>query len=248
MLPSIFKPQFNYKLLRIGSRYDGGYLVESNSLSNSECLISFGISTNWDFERDFLNYNKIDLFAFDGSINEEFWISQKKEALKKIKRLSFNKYLKNFYLKKKFYKFFNSDNFTPKFISNTLENSLSFIDAINFTSKTNIFLKIDIEGSEYEILDEIIRFQERIIGIVIEFHKFNKNLERIRSFVKKLNLKLVHLHANNNDGCDLNSVPQTIEITFSRYPIKLGKFTPLPNELDMPNKRKRKEIVLKFSD
>ena len=41
MLPSIFKPQFNYKLLGIGNRYDGVYLVESNSLSNSECIISF---------------------------------------------------------------------------------------------------------------------------------------------------------------------------------------------------------------
>ena len=61
MLPSIFKPQFNYKLLGIGNRYDGVYLVESNSLSNSECIISFGIATNWDFERDFLNYNKIDI-------------------------------------------------------------------------------------------------------------------------------------------------------------------------------------------
>ncbi len=248
MLPSIFKPQFNYKLLRIGSRYDGGYLVESNSLSNTECLISFGIATNWDFERDFLNYNKIDLFAFDGSINEEFWVSQKNEALRKIKRLSFNKYLKNFYLKKKFYKFFNSNNFTPKFISNTLENSLSFIDAVNFTSKKNIFLKIDIEGSEYEILDEIIRYQERIIGMVIEFHSCNTNLKKIINFIENFNLKLVHIHANNYDDFYKIAIPETIEITFSKTPIKLGSYKDLPHKLDRPNKHNKKEIPLYFND
>ncbi len=51
MLPSIFKPQYSYKLLRIGSRYDGGYLVESNSLYKSECLSNMGDQITWKDSR-----------------------------------------------------------------------------------------------------------------------------------------------------------------------------------------------------
>ena len=122
-LPKLFKPDKDYRLIRLGKKNDGGYLVESNSLYKSECLISFGISTNWDFEKDFLNKNKIDLIAFDGSINETFWENQKLEALKKFKRLSFVKFFRNYLTKKRFYQFFNNKNFVPKYISNTLSNS-----------------------------------------------------------------------------------------------------------------------------
>lgn len=248
MLPNIFKPQYSYNLLRIGSLYDGGYLVESNSLYKSECLLSFGISTNWDFEKDFLNKNKIDLIAFDGSINETFWENQKLEALKKIKRLSFAKYFKNYLIKKRFYQFFNNKNFIPKYISNTLDNSISFEEALNFTKKKNIFLKIDIEGSEYEIIDKIAYYQKKFVGIVIEFHKCGQNLEKISDFINKIDLELSHIHANNNDYSDENGVPETIEISFSRSPKRLGNYISLPNRLDRPNKKNRKEIVLKFDN
>ena len=248
MLPSIFKPQYSYKLLRVGSRYDGGYLVESNSLYKSECLISFGISTNWDFEKDFLNKNKIDLIAFDGSINETFWKNQKLEALKKFKRLSFAKYFRNYLTKKRFYQFFNNKNFVPKYISNTLGNSISFEEALNFTKKENIFLKIDIEGSEYEIINEIIHQQKKFVGIIIEFHKCGQNLDSISDFIKKIDLELSHIHANNNDDCDEKGVPETIEISFSRSPKRLGNYISLPDKLDRPNKKNRKEIILKFNN
>ena len=57
-LPLPLKPKFVYDLVRIGSLNDGGYLVEKNSFMNANCLISFGISTNWDFEKQFLSNRK----------------------------------------------------------------------------------------------------------------------------------------------------------------------------------------------
>ena len=248
MLPNIFKPHYEYELLRIGSKYDGGYLVERSSIDHSECLISFGISTNWDFERIFLSFNRVELFAFDGSIDKEFWENQRLAALRKLKSLSINKFIKYYFIKKNFYKFFNKDNYIPKFISNTLENSIPFNKALNYTTKKNIFLKIDIEGSEYEILDEILLNQSKIIGMVIEFHSCNTNLEKIVNFIENFKLKLVHIHANNYDDFYKIAIPETIEITFSKNPIKLGSYKDLPHKLDRPNKHNKKEIPLNFND
>ena len=101
MLPKIFKPNFLYDLLRIGSKYDGGYLVERQSLEKTEFLLSFGISTNWDFEEDFIRFKNIGFIAFDGSIDENFWINQKKIAIKKSLKLSFKKLIDYYFIKKK---------------------------------------------------------------------------------------------------------------------------------------------------
>ncbi len=49
----ILKPKKKYKLIRLGSLYDGGYLVGENSLKNAENLISLGIEDNWQFEKEF---------------------------------------------------------------------------------------------------------------------------------------------------------------------------------------------------
>ena len=55
--PKIFKPEKQYKLVRLGKDHDGGYLVGENSIKNSEVLISFGINDDWSIEPSFL-YNE----------------------------------------------------------------------------------------------------------------------------------------------------------------------------------------------
>ena len=40
MLPITLKTKQNYELIRLGSRYDGGYLVFKNSILESEFLLS----------------------------------------------------------------------------------------------------------------------------------------------------------------------------------------------------------------
>jgi len=38
---------------------------------------------------------------------------------------------------------------------------------------------MDIEGGEYRILDNLIKHQDKICGIVIEFHDIDLHLEKI---------------------------------------------------------------------
>jgi len=112
--------------------------------------------------------------------------------------------------------------------------------------KDKIFFKIDIEGSEYEILEEIIYFQNQIVGLCIEFHSCNKNLSQIIKFIENFDLEIVHIHANNYKLPLPNEIPDVLEFTFARDPKTIGNFKGLPNALDMPNKSKDNEIILNF--
>ena len=248
MLPKVFKPKFNYDLLRIGSDHDGGYLIEKSSMHHSDFLFSFGISTNWDFEKEFLRHNSIKLMAFDGSIDNHFWRNQKKIALKKFKKLSFKYLYIIIMIERNFKNFFNSDNFQCKFISSSMKNSITFNEAVKFSDYENNFFKIDIEGSEYEILEDMINFQNKINGIAIEFHNCRENIDRIVDFVGKIKLEIVHIHANNYDEYKYNEIPQTLEISFAKNPNIIGEFNGLPHPFDSPNRSKSKEIELTFND
>ena len=40
---------YQNKLVRIGSKHDGGYFVCPNAISMTKNLIGIGIETNWEF-------------------------------------------------------------------------------------------------------------------------------------------------------------------------------------------------------
>ena len=112
---------------------------------------------------------------------------------------------------------------------------------------TNIFFKIDIEGSEYRVIDELIEVQDKIQGVVIEFHYLDLHLERVKNFISKFNLELIHIHPNNYGPTDKFGNPVTIELTFEKNSIVDGKENILPNKLDMKNNPEAEDINLKFN-
>ena len=112
-------------------------------------------------------------------------------------------------------------------------------------------MKCDIEGSEYGILEDIIKHTKRFTGMVIEFHDINKqeNFHSLINFISKIDQKLLHVHVNNyfyyktDTGC----VPDILELTFtSSSNIKLEKIIALPNSLDMPNNPEDEEFKIIF--
>ena len=260
--PKELKPIFveNEDLIRLGSIDDGGYVVPINTVKSSNSLISFGISDNWDFERDFLKRSSANVFAYDNSVNTNFWISKFKKDLIKFLKLKIFK-------PKKLYKMFQYIDFLiffklnkkNKFFLEKIGNSvdclsLNQIIKDHFFNEESLFLKIDIEGFEYEILDDIINHKNKIQGIVIEFHEVTKNLNKIKDFIEKLNpeLYLVHLHGNNYSIKDKDQFPQAIELTFSKNKLhsidkKNNKVYPLAN-LDYPNSKRSPDIKITFND
>lgn len=63
----------------------------------------------------------------------------------------------------------------------------------------NVLMKIDIEGAEYAILDQIIDNRMRFCGIVMELHDIDTNYPAIDAFLAATNpdFELVHFHASN---------------------------------------------------
>ena len=210
---------YKHKLIRIGSDYDGGYFVCPNSILNACNLISLGIETNWEFEKDCLKSNpKISITCYDGQTNFKLVLRFFFIQIIKTLLLQFDLSL----LKRSFYNLFeystllkNSLNFRRKNIG--LKNGLTFAEVIS--KKENVFLKIDIEGSEYRILEDILDYKNRLVGLVIEFHDYDLNKEKIKRFVKEIGLVLVHININEMGGLSIENFPLVLELSFSKNPI-----------------------------
>jgi len=260
--PNFLKPYYINKdqLVRVGSIDDGGYVVPLLNIKNSEILISMGISDNWDFEKDFSKISNAKILAYDDSINSIYWINRFKKDLVKFLKLKIFKPRK---LYKMFqyidFVFFFKKNKKNKFFLKRVgndKNSINFEEIFNEIKDNNkVFLKIDIEGSEYEILDQIVAIKKKIQGIVIEFHKVTSNLDKIKNFLTAIDddLKLVHIHANNYSLKEFDQFPDAIELTISNIN-KLSNKADRTREsheyplkgLDFPNSKRSQEIEIIF--
>lgn len=123
------------------------------------------------------------------------------------------------------------------------------IECNNLSLEQNTFLKCDIEGSEFNILNELINQSSNLTGLVIEFHEVNRNIDTIFNFISKVNLKLIHLHINNYFYYKTENgvVPDILELSFTSsrniaYNINLN----LPHILDMPNNPNDLDFEIKF--
>ena len=72
-ISNLFYPKFKCDLIRLGKNFDGGYIVERNSIKNSEILLSFGLSDDWTFEEAYSNLGNNKIYCYDYSVNTRFW-------------------------------------------------------------------------------------------------------------------------------------------------------------------------------
>ena len=259
MLPKILCPFYVNKkdLIRIGPKKDGGYIIHKNFLKKVDLIVSCGLSDDWNFEKDFLKRNKdCIVHAYDHTLNKKFWIKKLKKDLLNLLLLKGFK-PRNVISMLKFlqYKlFFKSKNkHYLKRIGNGKNGSIRIKDIINFKKNyKKLLLKVDIEGDEYKILNDIILCSNKIYGVIIEFHNVHLKMNIIKSFIKRAkNFSIIHIHGNNFENLDDNNDPKCIEITlinkkylsikkrrnFNKYPIY---------GLDYPNLKRKKDIDLRF--
>ena len=236
--PKFLKPKKKVLLKRVGRENDGGYLVDINSLTASNTLISLGINDDWSFELDAQKENKnINIVCYDLSTSFMFLfkIFIKKlffvffYGIKSTIRSFINIYSYFFFLKKKI------------FLKKITNNDLIIIVK---NLKAPFFLKIDIEGSEYRILEDLIKLQNEISGLVIELHDIDLFQDKIKYFISKFKLELIHIHANNADITWHES--NVIELTFSKHAITSGGQIKLPHKCDYKNVKQLPEILIEF--
>lgn len=127
---------------------------------------------------------------------------------------------------------------------------ISFLDIIK--NKNNIYLKCDIDGSEYGILFDILLSVEKFTGIAIEFHNISnyKKFNELTNFISKIDLILVHTHINNYSYIETTEgfIPDVIELTFScsKENTEIRKNISSPHHLDMPNNPNDDDFTLCF--
>jgi len=220
---NFLKPVKFSSLIRLGNKYDGGYILPEYFIKNSDGLISFGYGYDPSFENDYIKKSNNKVLIFDHTCN---YITLVKKLLKYFKRfLLFKKKFKDvayhFNNLKRHHKFIKSENvtfFKKKIVKNIINNNEINIDKIiPLSNFQNLVLKCDIEGSEYEIIDNVLKHEELINCIIIEFHQIDLNLISFKSNLNKLLnfYQIIHLHGNNHNPIieDLN-IPSTLEITF----------------------------------
>ena len=250
-LPAFFNFKTAKDLIRLGKNNDGGYLVSKSDVEQSDVLIGLGMSDDWSFENDFSKLKKVEIFVYDASVSlkvffQRFIFSFFKMIIRPNRFIYWVRLMLN-------YKSFFSDSnhhHIQQFVgfNSSCASYCSLETVLKKTSSKNIFFKIDIEGSEYRILDTLIKNQSRVNGLVIEFHDCDIHLDKIKHFIELFKLNLVHIHANNYSSIRTDDqLPLVLELTFSKH-AELSNTTQLPHDLDMPNRKRRPEFQLSFSE
>ena len=127
--------------------------------------------------------------------------------------------------------------------------------ALGDDSDASTFLKIDIEGSEYRILPDIIARQDAVSGFVIEFHDVDLHVDRISAFIADAApwFFVEHLHINNYGPMAPNGLPTAIEMSFGRVdraPVRHHDATLRPYPLaglDVSNNPQAADIAFTFA-
>ena len=206
-------------LVRVGNLYDGGY-VALDRYFNSNIAYSFGISTDVSWDK-YMAEQGFDVYMYDHTI-EGLPEEHEKFHWRKIGIAGI----------------YNSE-------SPELKTFPMLMEENGHTDSKNIILKMDIEGAEWEVFDnlpddDMTRFDQ----ILIEMHDLNseENFSVKERVLEKLNKthQLVHIHGNHNEPYVMVKgmvMPNVIECTYVKKGLcEFEDFEGfLPDELDRPN-------------
>jgi hypothetical protein len=204
----------NKNNIRLGSLGDGGYELSYKKIRDADILFSGGISSNVEFEYDVFRMNKdIKIVMVDPTV------SSSKLLGKGIARFFFKKKDKLRYLINAltFILLSNSERVFHKSIwinkKNTIFSILS--DTLESHKKEHILLKLDIEGSEYDILDEVLLNLGSFNTMIFEFHDLNSKSQDLIKFIEDCESQFCITAFNINPAGGMhNGLPRVIELTF----------------------------------
>jgi hypothetical protein len=244
-------------LARLGSPNDGGYVVPLDAVRTSDALVSFGLSHNWSFERDFKRYNpRAIIHCYDHTVSLRTAFQYSMGQLLRLVAQSRLTALQKSFTWIDYMFFFRSDrvHFKQRIWRDKQNNSATMEDVFGRLPATSqVFVKMDIEGSEYRVLDDLLRHSENIVAMAVEFHDVDILSDRFNSLIGKIkrDFYIVHVHGNNMGGTTPSGFPIAPEITFLSK--RFFKSAPSPSPLrypvpglDRPNDPRSAEFTFAF--
>jgi hypothetical protein len=259
-----YRPRRFPDLVRVGSEFDGGYVLPLSAIRASQALLSLGVEENWAFEQGVLALNpSIRLTCVDGTTGpEQIRTKALRGMLQALLRLRAGKFVRMARLlhrPRAFRQFFARHEFLKLMVAGrsgpgaaTLEELLQRVrqgDAQRW-----VLVKMDIEGSEYDALAACVGGLRRVAVLIVEFHALDRNWQRFAATMDALagSFVIAHVHGNNYDGYVPGShVPQTLEVTLvhrdlaAAAPPAASERYPLP-DLDRPNNHRHPDLDLSF--
>jgi len=167
-------------LARIGGRNDGGYVVPLDAVTAAKALLSFGLSHDWPFERDFKRRNAgAIVHCYDHTVGFLTALAYSAgQLLRAIVRLDAG-HLRKAFTWADYLLFFRADriHFKQRLwrdrdgISVTIDDAFGRLPRGTPTKGTPTFVKMDIEGHEPQALEGF----SRLIGrhhpvLLVEFN------------------------------------------------------------------------------
>jgi hypothetical protein len=238
-------------LRRYGRQGDGGYVLPAAAFQRADALLTFGLDFDWSFERAFAAAHAVaPIHVYDPTVGTRRFISAGFWALlgSIYSRREWSKVLACW----DYFVFFRHPvRHFREWIGSGVGRVGVAAAIARMPEPRRLVLKVDIEGSEYEILEEIVSVSNRVEVLAIEFHEIAAHVHVIADFADRLNATHVvaHLHGNNYAPVCLDgSLPASIEVVFVRRSAgEMDYYTgnlPRPG-LDYPNTSKRPDVVIK---
>lgn len=248
------QPVIVEELCRIGNLSDGGYAMTGAAIKKSDAFLSLGLGENWSFEKAVSDINlKATIDIYDDTVSFFFFARKAFNGLGKLVlfRESKSNFLARVWRLKEYFIFWVRN---PTNTHHQIRiNKDSFKQVLSgYTNETMIGLKVDIEGSEWDVLDLISEDQSRFEFLLIEIHDFDIHVDQLRNFLNDLSDRFVlaHLHANNFETLGSNGFPRVFEITLLREPTisttrEYRSELPIVG-LDVPNAKNRPDYLIEF--
>jgi hypothetical protein len=146
-----FLRPYTCEKIRLGSKYDGGYVLPKSVLSATNVLVTFGISTNFDFEQEYLKKNQnAQVIMLDP------YIGMTSDIIRLIKRIFrvTKPSIRNLVLRK----LYNERTFTPPLYIQVFHRLFHWLRFYIFT--------LDVNSKMSEIEDFILKSQEKGLYLV----------------------------------------------------------------------------------
>ena len=221
-------------LLRMGKDWDGGYVISLRSVEEAVALLSFGVNDDWSFDQDWLHRKPNDIIhAYDGTIQPDHWDQD---------------------LQARYRKFFcgQAQHIALNVAANTSDRYRGFSDIMSYLNRQPVFIKMDIEGGEWDVTESIMSHSQFITGMVIEFH-FTAHMRQqfcdtMRRYQERFHV--IHIHPNTSCGYAKDNFPDVVEITFVNQNLWSGSVTKSEchrPDLDQPNLPDTADVALYWS-
>lgn len=209
-------------MIRVGRDHDGGYVLPRRIIDAADAVLALGLNDDWSFEEALVAMKAgLIIHGYDHTVGHRSFAREVAFAMARLPlgKGTIAQISERWATLKSYNRFFSAPNrhYAQKITDQPdtpLETDLN--GALQQMARNQILIKMDIEGSEYRIIDQLAENADHIVGACIEFHDIHPFRIVFNSAIDTLcgPFAIAHVHPNNYGKISPDGMPDVIEITF----------------------------------